>query len=422
MASVTRAVPREARRARIAVGALFFCNAVIYANVVPRFPEVKAALDLSNSALGVAIAAGPVGALVAGTVMAHLVRRFGSARVGVISTAVMAVNLVFVGFSSSWLMLAAALMVAGMCDAISDIAINAHGLRVQRLYGRSILNSFHGIWSIGAVLGGLMGAAAAGLRIPLPVHLSVVGAAMVVVALLSYRLLLTGSDAEARAEARRVAGAPAPGARSRASAVGLLVALGAIGALGFAMEDAGASWSAVYLSGSLGAAPLVAGLGFVSLQAFQTLGRLTGDAFVNRFGDRAVAITGAVLAGGGMAFALLLPSIPSTIVGFGCVGLGIGTLIPAATHAADSLPGLREGVGLTVVSMITRVGGLASPPVIGVIADATTLRIALFAVPFAAAAVVALSFALKSRSGGNPAEGTPGDQPGATPLVQRAPA
>jgi fucose permease len=394
MTAAAPAIGREARRARIAVGTLFFSNAVIYANVVPRFPEFKQVLDLSNSALGVAIAAGPVGALVAGLVMGSLVRRFGSARVAVAGTVLMALNLVFVGFSSSWFLLAAALAVAGMCDAVGDIAVNAHGLRVQRLYRRSILNSFHGIWSVGAVLGGLMGAAAAGLNIPVPVHLSAVGVATAGVAMVSYRWLLTGSDAEARKEAHRASSGSTQGSRSRGSVVMLLAAVGAIGALGFAMEDSGGSWGAVYLAGSLGAAPLVAGLGFVSLQAFQTLGRLTGDAFVNRFGDRAVAVAGAILAGGGMAFALAVPSIPGTIVGFGCVGLGIGTLIPAATHAADSLPGLREGVGLTVVSMIIRVGGLASPPIIGLIADATTLRLALAAVPLAAVAVVALSFAL----------------------------
>ena len=378
------------------MAALFFCNAVVYANVVPRFPEFKQSLELSNSALGVAIAAGPAGALVAGLVMSQLVRRFGSARVAVASTVFMSLNLIFVGFASNWFLLAAALFVAGMWDALGDIAVNAHGLRVQRLYRRSILNSFHGIWSIGAVLGGLMGAAAAGLRIPLPLHLSVVAVIFAAIGLLSFRWLLRGSDAEARSAAHREHGAPT-GTRSRTSAVLLLVILGAIAALGIGMEDAGSSWGAVYLSGSLGAAPAVAGLAFVSLQAFQTLGRLTGDAFVNRFGDRAVAIAGAIIAAAGMSFALIYPTIPSTIAGFGCVGLGIGTLIPAATHAADNLPGLPEGFGLTAVSMLTRVGQLLSPPLIGLIADASTLRIALVTVPIAAVVVVGLSFALSSR-------------------------
>ena len=159
------------RRARVAVGVCFFVNAVLYANVVPRLPDVKAELGLSNSSLGAAVAALPLGALVAGLSSAALMRRFGSARVATSGLVILALAVFTVSIAPNWPALAAAFLVAGALDAIVDVSQNAHGLRVQRLYQRSILNAFHGIWSIGAVTGGVIGSVAAGLDVPLVVHL-----------------------------------------------------------------------------------------------------------------------------------------------------------------------------------------------------------------------------------------------------------
>src|ERR671928_1397900 len=154
------------RRARVAVATCFFLNAVFYANLVPRLPEVKAELGLSSTSLGAALAALPLGALLAGLSSAVFIRRFGSGRVASTGLVLLGVTVWAVSVAPNWLGLPAALLVIGALDAIVDVAQNAHGLRVQRLYQRSILNAFHGIWSIGAVAGGLLGSAAAGARPP----------------------------------------------------------------------------------------------------------------------------------------------------------------------------------------------------------------------------------------------------------------
>lgn len=97
-----------------------------------------------------------------------------------------------------------------------------------------------------------------------------------------------------------------------------------------AMEDVGATWSTVYLREYLATAAAVGGFGFIALQAMQTLGRLAGDRAVHRYGDRAIARTGLLLAGGAIAAALAVPEPATTVVAFGAAGLGIGTLIPVA--------------------------------------------------------------------------------------------
>lgn len=386
-----------ARQARYAVAALFFANGALFANLVPRFPDLKANLGLSNAAFGSALAAYVLGALVVGLAGSLLVRRWGSSRVAPLSTIGLAANLVLVAIAPSWLTLAVAFLIAGSLDVVADVAGNVHGLRVERLYGKSILNSQHGVWSIGAVAGGSMGAAAAGLGVPVVWHLAVVAGLFAALAVGVWRFLLPGRDDAERAASARVGGAP----RSQLARLRLgrgLVALGLIAAMAQVMEEAGGTWGALYLRGELGAAAGVSGLGFIALQALQTVGRLAGDRLVTRYGDRAVARAGATLAGAAMVAALTAPSVIATVVAFGVVGLGIGTLIPASLRTADDLPGLGGGAGITIVGSVNRVALLAVPPLIGLVADAYSLRVALVAMPVAAIAVLLLSPALRGPS------------------------
>jgi MFS family permease len=381
------------RRARAAVAACFFLNAVFYAGLVPRLPEVKAQLGLSSTALGAALAAVPLGALLAALFSAVFIRRFGSGRVASYGLALLGVTVWTVSVAPNWLGLAAALLVLGALDAIVDVAQNAHGLRLQRLYQRSILNAFHGIWSVGAVAGGLLGSAAAGLGVPLVAQLGGSAVAFGALALVVSRAVLSGRDEpEAIAE-------EAPGERPRRrAALPALAVLGVLAACGAFVEDAGASWSALYLRTELSAGAATAGLGFVALSVAMTVGRLTGDRVVDRFGKRRVARAGGALTAAGMGLALALPSVPTALLGFALAGLGVATLVPAVYQAADELPGLPHGLGLAVINWLLRIGFLVSPLLVGALADATSLRVALLSVVLAGVGTLVLGRALPGRA------------------------
>ena len=387
------------RRARAAVAACFFLNAVFYAGLVPRLPEVKAQLGLSSTALGAALAALPLGALLAGLSSATFIRRFGSGRVASCGLVLLGVTVWTVSVAPNWLGLAAALLVVGALDAIVDVAQNAHGLRVQRLYQRSILNAFHGVWSIGAVAGGLLGSAAAGLRVPLVAHLGASAVAFGVLALVASRGMLARRDEPEPAAEEVLRERP-----RRRAAVPALAVLGVLAACGAFVEDAGASWSALYLRTELDAGAATAGLGFVALAVAMTVGRLTGDRIVDRFGQRRVARAGGALTAAGMGLALALPSVPTTLVGFTLAGVGVATLIPAVYQAADELPGLPHGLGLAVINWLLRIGFLVSPPLVGALADATSLRVALLVVVLAGVGALVLGRSLP----GGPATGRTG--------------
>lgn len=381
------------------MSALFLTNGALFANILPRYPEIKSALGLDNVGYGLAIAAFPAGAIAAGLLAAVLIRRFGSARIAVIGTILTGVGILSAALAPSGLLFAAALLIGGASDAITDVAQNAHGLRVQRRYGRSIINSFHAIWSIGAVLGGGMAALAIALQVPLGVHLGISTALFAVVALIALRLCLPGRDDEVEADAAAEPADLGETLRRGVSArtVFAIIALTLIAMAGAVAEDAGNSWATLYLGESLGAAAAIAPLGFIALVGAQFIGRMLGDGLTDRFGQRAVARVGGLIAAVGMGLALAFPSVPGTILGFAAVGFGIATLIPAAMHAADELPGLKPGVGLTLVSWLLRLGFLLSPPFVGYIAENESLRAGLLVAPVAALVAVALAGVLEKK-------------------------
>jgi MFS family permease len=381
--------PVELRRARLAAAGLFLTNGALFANLVPRYPEIKADLALSNTGFGAAVAAFSAGALVSGLAAAALIRRFGSASLAVFFSLGLALFTIAAGAAPSGILLAGALFWAGAADSVTDVAQNAQGLRVQREYGRSIINSLHAVWSAGAVLGGLIGAGAIQFGVNRVVQLSTVGAVSAVVCIVGHRFLLSDDTDESSTES--------PSAARRRTVLPLLAAFVAIALAGALIEDAGASWSTIYLRDILSAPPALAAFGFIAVVGSQFVGRAVGDRLVDRFGQRAVVAAGGAIAALGMGSALMFPSVPGSIAGFALAGFGSATMVPGAMHAADQLPGLRPGTGLTILTWFMRVGFLLSPLIVGTVADEHGLRVALLTVPVAGVAAVLLAQVLASR-------------------------
>lgn len=392
MASFTERAEAQSRRARVAVAALFLTNGAVFANLLPRYPEIKSDLGLSNSVYGAAVAAFSVGALVAGLTAAALIRRYRSSRVAVVGTVGIGVFVLVAGVAASPALLAAGLFLAGACDAVTDVAQNAHGLRVQRIYRRSIINSLHAVWAAGAVVGGLMGAAAIALGISRAVHLSTSAVMCTAVVLVAYRYLLPGADDDDHPAAAD-AGARRPGP----SVYAALLALVVLAVAGATVEDAGNTWAILYLRETLDAPGALAAAGYIAVVGCIFVGRLVGDRLVDRFGEVSVVRTGGALTAAGMGLALAFPSVPGTIGGFALAGLGVATAIPSAMHAADQLPGLRPGSGLTILTWLMRIGFFGAPLLIGVISDAAGLRAGLLAVPVAGLVILLLAGALSGR-------------------------
>ncbi|TBT85854.1 MFS transporter [Propioniciclava sinopodophylli] len=383
------------RTARTGISLFFFTNGALFAGMLPRYPEIKAAFEISNTQFGFMVAIGPVASMLASTLPAPLIRRFGAQHVALGGTIVMAAAIALAGVAPAtglFALFAAALAVAGFSDAIVDAAQNVHGVKVEDAYGKTIINSLHAFWSLGSTTGGAIGAAAAALAVPLGVHLGVMSVVMVGVAALATWLGRIPGHRDHEEGDADVATAvdPAP-TKLPKGAWGLVLPMVALAVAGALAEDVAANWSALYLVQVVGVTVGVGGLGYAVMLGAQFVGRLLGDPATDRWGPvRVIQVGGAMIALGG-ALVVFVPTVWTVMLGYALAGYGCATIVPAAYAAAGRLPGLPEGAGITLVSWLMRIAFLATSPLIGSVADLTNLRVSLGVLMLGGLTVIALA-------------------------------
>jgi predicted MFS family arabinose efflux permease len=278
---------------------------------------------------------------------------------------------------NAW-MLGAFLVVYGAAAGAMDVAMNTQAVDVERGYGRPVMVSFHALFSLGGMLGSLMGSAAAARNLAPAIHLTLAGGLMAAIAVFASRGLLPQADGPAGA-ARPLGGWWRP-----------LLGLSAIAFCVLVGEGAMADWSAVYLNQLTTAA--FAPVGYAVFSLTMAGGRLAGDWLHGRLGAEATVRAGSALAAVGLAGALALGSVPAALIGFACVGLGYSSIFPIVCSVAGKRAGSNPQAGIAAVAGTGYLGFLVGPPFIGFLAQATSLRAALGAV----AALSALTAALAS--------------------------
>lgn len=384
--------PASPARARTGVSLMFLTNGVLFSALLPRYPEIKAAFDLTNSQFGLLVVAFPTGALVAAGLGGRVIRRLGVLRANAVGSVLLAVALAIAAASGSVWSFAAMLLLAGAVDALVDAAQNVQGVLVEQWRGRSAMNSFHALWSVGATTGGLVGATAAAAGVSISTQMVVNGAVWLVVALVACRLAVVPEHvrSQLRADEAVPAGEDAAGRSSavRRHAWRLLVPFVVLAICGTLVEDVANNWAVLYLGDVVAAPTAVAGLGLSAALGAQFVGRVLGDPMTDRWGRIAVARAGGLLVASGSLLVVLAPTYVVALGGFAVAGFGSATLVPAAFAAAGRVPGLPEGTGIAVLGWLMRIGFLVTSPAIGSVADLTSLRAGLL-VPVAAGLVAA---------------------------------
>lgn len=364
------------RAAAVAIAAYFFANGAVFASWVPRLPEIRESLGLSDTVLGMTLLGGGIGGVIVSLASGTIVDRFGSRRVTVITAVGLAAMLPLIAVAPTAALLFVTLLVIGGVDGLTDVAQNSQALQLQRAVRRSIVTRMHATWSIGTLVGGVAASRAAAAGISFTLQLTVTAAVLVVLTISAAPLLLPPEPAPA--DPSHVA----TGARGLPRL--MLAGLFGVGVLAILAELPATEWAALVMVERFDVTVGAAGAGFVGVAAGAVLGRLAGDLFVDRIGPEpfrrscgAVATVGLVVAATGAA-----PAI--TVAGLFVAGAGASGLFPMSVRRAGEL--IPGATGVAVFSSGARLGILLGPVLMGVVSDLTTRSIALVVVAGSAAA------------------------------------
>lgn len=356
------------RRARLAVSAMFVVNGFYFGTWAARIPAIQDHLQLTAAELGLALLAIAAGAVFVMPFIGRFAAHHGSRPGMVIGLVLMTTALPLAAIAPSLPILAAVLAMFGLASGILDISMNAHGLVVEQRYRRPILSAFHGVWSVGALGGAAVGSLFAGVGVPPLVHFAVIAALLGTFGLVATRWLLP-REVDRVDEPAPLRLPPRPIAMLGLLAFGGLLAEGSVG-----------DWSAVFMTRSLHTDEATGALAFAAFALTMTLGRFAGDAVVERLGPVAVMRGGGVLAAGGIGLAIAGVNPIVAIIGFGCAGVGLASVVPLVFRAGGSNPIVPSGVGIAGVATVGYAGFLAGPPAVGFAAQAFGLPAALWIV------------------------------------------
>ncbi len=362
---------------RLAVAVAFFVCGFILAVWVARIPAIKEHLRLSTGDFGLVLFGMPLGLIVAMPLTGIGISRFGSHRTVTWAAFGYCLTLPFLALAPTGWWLALGLFVFGFTQAAMDISMNAQAIEVEKGYHRPIMSSFHAVFSLGGLVGAGLGAGAAGLGItPLPFFIA---------------MMLVGIAATLWATSNLIPMPGTPGGTPFAWPHGVLVGLGLVLFCTGLGEGAVGDWSGVFMRQEIGSSEAISALAFSAFSIAMVIGRLYGDALNHRFGPVALARGGGFLAALGYIIALLSPTPIPALIGFVLTGLGYCTLFPLVFSAAGNVPGFSPGMGLASVATLGYLGFLVGPPLIGLVSQATSLRVGFALV--AGLAVVIVVFA-----------------------------
>jgi MFS family permease len=378
MSTSSLAAPPLLSPQRLAVSLMFLANGFVVGSWAPKIPEFAARLELDESDLGLMIMCFGIGSLCAMPAVGAMISRNGSRRIMLLVASATIPCLLLVTLAPSIWTAAIALFLMGALIGGMDVAMNANAVEVEKRQSRAIMSSCHGFWS----LGGVAGAALGGLLIDLyDVHVHAIVASMltaVAVAVAWPRALADPPHKASHETDQLAAGASRPGLLTAGATVWLT---GIICLIVMTPEGAVLDWGALYLRQELGADPALSGLAFGAFSAAMALMRFLGDLVRDRFGAVRTFRVSCALAMIGLATAGLAQSPELAVTGFAVAGLGFANTVPIAFSAAGNLPGLPQGLAISVVTFMGYSGILFAPSVIGFVAEHTGFAAIYLALP-----------------------------------------
>lgn len=359
-------------KAKLAIIIIFFINGALIGSWATCAPFIKDQIGTTMGPFGLALLALPIVALITKQIGGKLVAYFGSAPITRIGIVISCLAVALPGLSESVFALAVALGVFGGSMGILDVSMNAHAIMIQSKLKRSIMSFFHGMYSVGALVGAFISVVLIGNEIIIPKYYLITIALFLAIVGFVFTFYLMPAKSDYRQMGDKENGQNSLKPTNR----GLIILLGFAGLIGMAGEGATTNWSAIYLRDSLLIDPTFISAGYIAFSISISIGRLLSDKLIRRFGDLNVAIFSLIFGGCGFILSLLFSVPIVAISGFAILGLGISSLMPVVFSAAGRIGGNSTGSSITIVSSIAGSSFVISP-FLGYLADEIGLNLSL---------------------------------------------
>lgn len=373
------------RRARWATHMAFFVFGFVMAMFGVHVPSIRAHYSLDDGTLALALLGVAVGAVLCLALAGRLIGRFGARRVTAAAAIVMCAALALLLQWQQPVLLGLSVVVLGASVGLFDVAVNTEGSFIEAALGRKVMSVMHGMWSLGGMAGAALGAWMLGRGVPAATQLGLVAAAAVVLALLASAGMLPTHAAPLDGDGTRAEG----WRRMPRSARRTLLALGLLAVLGLLAEGAIYDWSVLFLQRERGVEPALAALGFSAFSAAMAAGRFGGDWLRARIAAARLLAASAVLAAAAMVVVLASDAVTPALAGLACVGLGLSNVVPILFVCASRVEGASAAAGIALVSSLGWFGIVIGPPLVGGVAQFSSLTAGLALVVIAALALAA---------------------------------
>jgi MFS family permease len=359
-------------KARIAITTAFIINGSMAGTFYSRIADIKEEFGLSNSALGFALLVVSIGVLVGLGFSGKQSAKRGSAPVTFYATYALGAALLLVGTANNYITLCLTFLVLGACLAIQDVAMNSHAIVLEHEADKRYMSTFHAMFSLGALGGGVVGAWFSQHNIDLMRHVAFIAMLVFLANFCVRNWFLPASLDQHPIEGKKKIKKP-----KLFLIVGLLGLCAAIG------EGSAGDWGAILARDTFNATPFISTLPYICFSAAMVIGRLFGDRLATKYGPMNLIIGGGTIAGVGLGGGLLVGGIGGVVFGWFAAGIGLSIVVPMLFTQAGEIAKTRfEGQfapseGVAIVSGIAYFGFLVGPPILGFLGDAIGLRWAL---------------------------------------------
>jgi MFS family permease len=348
---------------RFALGSMFFFVGLCFSSWAARIPDIQAKFQLSEGQLGTLLLFLPLGSLIGLPIAGWSVHQYGSRRVIMFGSFAYAMTLPLIGLSPTTWAIIPVLILYGMLGNIMNISLNTQALDLEDQMGKSILASFHGLWSMAGFTGAGLGAGMIFFGVSPSLHYGIVMLISIAIVLSAQRFIVREEKASEG------------GGMVLKRPDDLLLRISLIAFLAMMAEGCMFDWSGVYFKKVVQADPSLIAIGYVVFMGSMTAGRFMTDKVTHRFGKVAVIQVSGLLISIGLMLSVMWPTVLMATIGFLFVGFGVASLIPVSYSIAGRSKLYSPSVALALVSTVSFFGFLIGPPLIGFIADLFSLKI-----------------------------------------------